>query len=554
MSLRVGGLGSVPKQTVRVARAAFPKGSPPMRLRDALGPVFADTDFVDLFPARGKPGLSPAMLTMVLLLQFTEDLSDRQAAQAVAGRIDWKYALGLELTETGFDHSVLSEFRDRLVTADAGQRILDQVLTIAREKGLLKVRGRARTDSTHVLAAIREVNRLELVGESLRAALNELAELAPEWLAEHADPDWFDRYGRRIENYRLPKQDAERQAWAAQVGADGTRLWDLLTAEDAPSGLADLVQVQLLRRVWVQEFRITTGPDGRRIVVMRDPKDRPPAAIRIASPYDPDARTGVKRQTVWDGYKLHLTETCDPDQPRLITCTATTDATVTDYEMLGPVHTALADRDLLPAEHLVDSGYVTARHLVTSREEHQLELVGPVLADTTRQATANQGYAASDFRIDWDSQKVTCPQDKRSTRWSSENNKHGQPIVKVWFAATDCQPCPARESCTRAVRRGRTLNFRARAEHEALTAARHEQETQAWQEKYQPRAGIEGTINHATNTLGARRARYRGRPKTQLQHQLTAASINLTRIDNWLTGTRLAATRTSRFAALKSAA
>jgi transposase len=525
-----------------------------MRLRDVLGPVFTDTDFADLFPTRGKPGLSPAMLTMVLLLQFSEDLSDRQAAQAVVGRIDWKYALGVELTETGFDHSVLSEFRDRLVAADAGQRILDRILTTAREKGLLKARGRARTDSTHVLAAIREVNRLELVGETLRAALNELAELAPQWLAEHADPDWFDRYGRRIENYRLPKAEAERRAWAAQVGADGTRLCELLTAEDAPPGLADLSQVQLLRRVWVQEYSVTDTSAGHRIVVMRDPKDRPPAALRVVSPYDPDARTGMKRQTAWDGYKLHLTETCDPDMPRLITHAATTDATVTDYEMLEPVHTALAERDLLPAEHLVDSGYVTARHLVISREKYQLELVGPVLPDTTRQATASQGYAAGDFQIDWDTQKVTCPQGQRSTRWSSENNKHGQPIVKVWFAATDCRPCPVREQCTRAVRRGRTLNFRARAEHEALIQARRDQQTPAWQEKYQPRAGIEATINQATNTLGARRARYRGQPKTHLQHQLTAAALNLTRIDNWLTDTPIATTRTSRLAALKPAA
>lgn len=554
MSLRAGGLGPVPKQTVRVARAAFPKGSPPMRLRDALGPVFTDTDLADLFPARGKPGLSPAMLMMVLLLQFSEDLSDRQAVAAVAGRIDWKYALGVELTETGFDHSVLSEFRDRLVRHDAGQRALDTILAAARERGLLKTRGRARTDSTHVLAAIREVNRLELVGETMRAVLNELAELAPEWLAEHADPDWFDRYGRRVENYRLPKAETERLAWAAQVGADGARLSELLNTEGAPSGLADLAEVQLLRRVWIQEFQIIDGPGGHRIVVMRDPKDRPPAAIRVVSPYDPDARTGMKRQSAWDGYKLHLTETCDPDMPRLITHVATTDATVTDYEMLTPVHTGLAERDLLPGEHLVDTGYVTAREIVTSREEYQIELVGPVMPDTTRQATANEGYAASDFQIDWDTRKVTCPQGQRSTRWSSENNKHGQPIVKVWFAATDCRPCPVREQCTRAVRRGRTLNFRARAEHEALTHARHMQETPAWQEKYQPRAGIEGTINHAVHAFGARQARYRGQPKTELQHQLTAAAINLTRIDNWLTGTPIATTRTSRFTRLKPAA
>jgi transposase len=552
--LRAGGLGSVPEQTARVARAAFPKGSPPMRLRDVLGPVFTDTDFADLFPARGKPGLSPAMLTMVLLLQFAEDLSDRQAAQAVAGRIDWKYALGLELTEAGFDHSVLSEFRDRLVAADAGQRILDRVLATARENGLLTARGRARTDSTHVLAAIREVNRLELVGETLRAALNELAELAPQWLAEQADPDWFDRYARRVENYRLPKAEAERLAWAAQVGADGTRLWELLTAEDAPPGLADLARVQLLRRVWIQEFQQATGPDGRRIVVMRDPKDRPPAALRVVSPYDPDARTGMKRRTAWDGYKLHLTETCDPEAPRLITHVLTTDATVTDYEITASVHTGLAGKGLSPAVHLVDAGYVTARHLVTSQVEHGIELVGPVMPDTTRQASEAAGYALADFQIHWDAKHVTCPQGKHSSRWSTENNEHGQPIVKVRFSAGDCRPCPARELCTRATSHGRTLKLLPRIEHETLTHARNQQKTPAWQDTYQPRAGIEGTISHAVHRVGARQARYRGLRKTQLQHQLAATAINLVRLDAWLAGTPLATTRTSRFATLKPAA
>ncbi|MEV7041154.1 IS1182 family transposase [Amycolatopsis sp. NPDC051061] len=554
MSVRPGVLGPVPEQTVRVARAAFPKGCPVLRLRDTLGPVFADADFADLFPARGKPGLSPAMLTMLLLLQYGEDLSDRQAAQAVAARIDWKYALGLELTDTGFDHSVLSEFRDRLVAGDAGQRVLDLVLAAAAEKGLLKTRGRARTDSTHVLAAIREVNRLELVGETLRAALNELAETAPDWLAAHADPDWFDRYGRRVENYQLPKTDAQRQAWAARVGADGTRLWGLLTGPDAPVELVELPQVQVLRRVWIQEYVVIDTLDEGRVVVMRDPKDRPPAAGRLVSPYEPDARTGRKRHTAWDGYKLHLTETCDPGRPRLITHVETTDATVTDFEMTGVVQAGLAGRDLLPGEHLVDTGYVTAREIVTSREQHQIELVGPVMPDTARQAVAGQGYAAGDFSISWDAKQVSCPAGKRSNRWSSENNEHGNPIIKVRFSATDCRPCPLRQSCTTASSHGRTLKLLPRAEHEALTRARQQQKTPAWQRKYRPRAGIEGTIGQAVHRFGARYARYRGHPKTRLQHQLTAAALNLTRIDNWHTGTPLARTRTSRFAALNPAA
>lgn len=548
VSLRSGGIGSVPEQTARVARAAFPQGALAMRIRDRLGPVFTDTDFVDLFPRRGKPGLSPALLTMVLLLQFVEGLSDRHAVAAVAGRIDWKYALGLELTDTGFDHSVLSVFRDRLVRHEAGQRVLDQVLAAARDAGLMRTPGRARTDSTHVLGAVRELNRLELVGETLRAALNQLAVMAPDWLAEHAEAAWFDRYDRRVETYQLPKTDAERQGWAARVGSDGMRLWELLTSPDAPAGLAELDQVQVLRRVWLAEYQVVEGQ-----VAMRDPKGRPPAAIRLVSPYELDARTGMKRGHPWDGYKLHLTETCDAHAPHLITHVVTTDATVTDFEMTGRIHAGLAERDLLPQEHLVDTGYVTARELVAATERG-VQLVGPVMPDTAWQASAAAGYAATDFAVDWDTKKVVCPQGNRSVRWSAENNEHGHPVIKIRFAATGCRPCPVRELCTRAATHGRTLHLLPRAEHERLVRARREQRTEQWQDKYRPRAGVEGTIGQAVGVLGARRARYRGYLKTQLQHQLTAAALNLTRIDAWQCGTPLATTRTSRFAALQPAA
>lgn len=179
MSMRPIGDGEIPAETVRVASAAFPRGSLAIRLRGELGVLFRDEQFADLFPARGKPAWSPGRLALVSVLQFTEGLPDRQAAVAVRARIDWKYALGLELTDPGFDFSVLSEFRARLVEADAGQQIFDRVLESARQAGVLKAPGRARTDSTHVLAAIRSPNRLEFVIETMRAALNALAAAAP---------------------------------------------------------------------------------------------------------------------------------------------------------------------------------------------------------------------------------------------------------------------------------------------------------------------------------------------------------------------------------------
>jgi len=549
VSLRAEPVGSVPVQTVRVARAAFPKGCLAMRVRDTVGPVFTDAQFVGLFPSRGKPGLSPAVLTLVVVLQFVEGLSDRQAAHAVAARIDWKYALGLELTDTGFDYTVLSEFRARLLAGDAGQRVLDAVLGAARAAGLLKTAGRARTDSTHVLAAIREVNRLELVGETLRAALNAVAVVAPDWLAEHADPEWFDRYAHRVESYRLPTSTDKRAVWTARVGADGIRLAGMVFTDGAPAGLAELPEVEVLRRVWLQEFQYTDG-----VVVLRDPKDRPPAGIRLVSPYDLDARTGGKRALLWDGYKVHLTETCEPDAPHLITHVATTTATVTDYEMTALIHTGLADRGLLPDTHLVDTGYVTADNLVTAVAAHRVELLGPVMPDTAWQTVAGQGFAATDFTIDWDTHRVRCPRGHTSVRWSSEHNSHGTPIIKVRFAPGDCRPCPSRELCTRANSQGRNLSLHPRPRHEALHQARALRQAPDWQQRYEHRAGVEGTISQGTRGFGLRDARYRGLAKTGLQHQLTAAGLNLVRMDAWLSGVPLARTRTSRFAALNPAA
>src|ERR671933_2733070 len=158
MSLNPCPIDPVPPETTRVARAAFPKGHRAMTMRDELGVIYPNDLFTALYPQVGHYGEPPWRLALVTLMQFSENLTDRHAADAVRGRIDWKYALGLELTDTGFDFSVLSEFRTRLVVGAAEERLLEAMLTRYRERGLLKARGRQRTDSTHVLAAVRKLN------------------------------------------------------------------------------------------------------------------------------------------------------------------------------------------------------------------------------------------------------------------------------------------------------------------------------------------------------------------------------------------------------------
>jgi transposase len=367
---------AIPAGTAQVARQAFPKGCLAIRIRDTLGELFADAQFTELFATRGRPAVSPARLALVSVLQFAEGLSDRQAADAVHARIDWKYALGLELRDTGFDASVLSEFRARLLTDDQTDRLLHQMLERLRSQGLLVQGGRQRSDATCVVAAARELNRLELVAETMRAALEALAAAAPTWLVALAPDEWYERYGQRASDYRLPQAKPARAALAVTVGADGFVLLEAVHATDTPGWLRQVPAVQILRAVWIQQYY-----RDRHGLRWRGKGEQPPAALAIDSPYDPDARYGIKRGVGWRGYKAHFTETCEPERPHLIVHVATTVATTADVETMPARHADLAHLELLPDEHLVDAAYVSVDGVLDARADHGVELVGPLPPD-----------------------------------------------------------------------------------------------------------------------------------------------------------------------------
>jgi transposase len=377
MSLQPQVLCLIPEETARVARAAYPKGNLYMRIRDELGTLYKDERFADLFPRCGQSAEAPWRLLLVCLMQFAEGLSDQQAADAVRGRVDWKYMLSLELTDPGFDASVLCEFRQRLLQGKADQLILQPLLDLALARGWLKARGKQRTDSTHVLGAIRALHRLETVGETMRATLNVLATVAPEWLRTQVSSEWVDRYEKRFEGYRLPKGKVDRQQYAEVIGADGFQLLSAIFSETTPSWLREVPMVQVLRQVWVQQYYAPDGP-----VRWRVEEDRPPSALQIHSPYDVEARFSTKRDILWAGYKVHLTETCDEELPHLITHAETTPATTYDGAVTETIHAALEGKGLLPEEHVVDSGYLDAEVLVSAEQRHKVTLIGPVLADT----------------------------------------------------------------------------------------------------------------------------------------------------------------------------
>lgn len=401
-----------------------------------------------------------------------------------------------------------------------------------------------------MLAGVRTLNRLERVGETLRAALNEFATVAPEWLQAVAPPTRYERYGRPVENYRLPKTEAAREALAATIGADGQHLLNSVDAAAKQPELAQLSAVQALRQVWAAQY--TTEDERMRL---GSAAELPPSAEQVCSPYDPEARYSEKHDVTWVGYKAQVTETCDPacEGPHVITNVETTLATVPDDNMVAVVHQLLEKRGLLPGEHLVDKGYTDSHVLVDSKRSYGVTIVGPVADDPSWQARLDDGQTKSAFAVDWDRKVVTCPACNESISWLPSTHTENGMVFEARFATRDCFPCPLRPRCTCGKREPRIIGLQAREHFEALRGARKQQKTEAFRLSYAARAGIEGTHAQAISRCGLRRSRYIGHAKTHLQHVITAAAINLVRVAEWFAGTPVARTCVSRFAALQAA-
>ncbi len=356
-----------------------------------------------------------------------------------------------------------------------------------------------------------------------------------------------------MDEYRLPKGIAGRKEYAEIIGADGMKLLsavDAVDGEDAANSLKELPElpaVALLRRIWEDQYH--TG-DGE--VRWREAKELPPAGSRCGSPYDPDARFGNKRSITWTGYKLHLTETCDEDEPHIITRVETTRAHLSDVDQTRRIHEDLARRGLLPEEHVADAGFVDGELLVKSQTEYGVDLLGPVRPNVGWQARVEGGYDLTRFDVDWEAEKVICPEGQTSNSWSPKVDKWGNSAIQVKFSRTACGKCESRTLCTRARGEARTLTLRSKEEHEIIQLVRARQSTPEWKEDYDKRAGVEGSFSQADRICGLRRARYRGLAKARLEHVTTAAALNVARTVQWLRGVPHAKTRTSRFAALKT--
>ena len=542
MSLQPQPFPPLPVETAQIAQKIFRRrGNLYLTIGDQIGPLFADVDFADLYAADGAPAISPNLLALAVIFQRQEDLADQAMADAVRARIDLKYALHLAVDDAGFDGSLLSDFRGRLLKNAAALRLFERVLGRLAELGLVAGGGKQRSDGSYVLAATRLLTQVELLGETLRVALEALAAYRPDWLRSVAPAHWYQRYGQPWTTWHLPQSQAKREQLALAIAADGYQLLAALAGPAAPSQVTCLPEIMTLRQVWEQRLTRDAG-----VIALRPRDELVAGAALISTPHDPEVRGSVHGEHVWEGYGLHWTETCDPDRPHLITDVTVVPATTPDVTQVAGIHARLAARDLLPAEHLVDAGY-TAGHVLVESAARGVRLVGPLSDESSWQARHPDGLTSAQFRLDWAQSVAVCPQGQRSRSWSLHDNADGQPVVDIKFAPSVCAACPVRERCTRGAA-GRTLQLSIY--HDVILAARQEQQTAAFQQAYTRRAGIEGTVSETVRAHGARKTRYIGLAKTQVQAILTAIAVNLKRAALWLMAKVPAHTRAPGLACL----
>jgi len=513
MCLKVHSPWPMPEDTAAVCQPLLAENSPYRLIGDCLFDQFSEQAYADLYSPEGKPAVSPVILAFVTVFQFLEKLADRPAAEGVRVRLDWKYALHLPLSYAGFDFSVLSEFRQRLLTHEAEGRVFEALVQAFRAQ---------RTDSVAILTKVRDLSRLELVVETLRLAVQAVVKAAPEWSQRELPPSWEERYAPCFILQR--HTETEKQAYEAQIGADGQWLLNRLAQPDAPEAVRDLPAVQVLRTVWQQHFQTVDGQTRYK------PPGHYDGHTQIQTPHDPDARYSRKREFTWIGGKVQVTETDDADYPHLITDIQATSSADTDYRALPAIQDRLQHRACLPAQQYVDSAYVSGPNLAASGQK-AIDLVGPVPTVISHQAKLPEGITTEQFLIDVVSQQATCP------AGISVGADHGRPgKLRFHFPPAICRACALHDRCCMG-QGGRTVTVSP--SYPLLQAARRRQTTEPFKHAYRHhRSGVEGCLSELVRGHGVRVSRYIGNRKRQLQAVFTGAAANIKRAAHWLAGDR----------------
>jgi len=472
-------------------------------------------------PVLGRPEIDPVLLLGITQLQVLERAPDRQAIERCLFDVRWRLALGIPADWVGMDPSTLSYFRGRLAKHNRARLALDAGLEAMRAAGYLGKLNAVRIDSTHVLANLSAMSRLECVRETLRLAL----EFLVEWGGSTAWEPWVARYTERnpadLRNASVPHLKRTME----QAGVD---MRDVL-AKAAALGMVVMqsAPVSLLQRVFDEQFecRAEQPPEQRRAT--------PAGAVH--NPHDPEAQWCTKKsigKAGWVGYKIQVCETA-PEQPRargepteaIITAILTQPATTSDHGSLVPVLAAQTVAGQAPPETVFsDAGYISAPALERGGIDGY-ELCGPVGAPP-HSATR---FGSDAFAVDIPNRRATCPAGKQNSACSCIAETGVGICYYFAWARADCAACPLADQCLSKKKASPFRTLQVGEKHMLVQARRLLCRTPEYQARMRRRNGIEGTNSELKRGYGVRRCRYRGQVKTDVQMQLSGAACNLHR-------------------------
>ncbi len=469
----------------------------------------------------GRPAIEPVLALGVTLLQFMEKVPDRKAEENLRLHLGWKYALEVELDDAGFDHSSLGTFRARLLAGGAGRIGFDALLQGLRAAGLVRRGGRQRLDSTHVLGAVAQMGRLEVVRETLRLVLRHLRRVGA-----HSRLDaWAGLHERYVDSqmawHRLSPDGLKEKF--QQAGADALAVIKWLRQQ--PAALRHSDQALLLERVFLEQYEL--GGDS-------EPQRRPTEASGVVqNPHDPEVQWAAKdlaKTTQWEGYKVQIAETVAADghaKPKgepteqFLTEVTTTEAIASDLDGRRRLEENQHAHGQGVADELyVDAAYVTDDTLAEARA-HGRELIGP--ARPSPNAAGARLFAADAFDVDIARRRAICPAGHESRQCSRLENHHtGQVDYRFEWAGL-CETCAVQQHCTTS-RSGRRMVV-VGEHHDLLQQRRRDMQSEEFQRRLRQRNAIEGTISEFTRG-GGRRTRYRGLAKTTLANYFQGAALN----------------------------
>lgn len=480
-------------------------------IQKEVAPLIKDSDFESLYKDGGRPPVSPRILVLTLLMQFLERLPDRAAIQNLKFRLDWKIAFGLPVDFAGFHPTTLVHFRTRLAESPQGALLFDRVIEHLRKGGLIKKSGKQRIDSTHIIACVRELSRIELLHETLRLFCIDVSGSASSMSSDLTQI--HERYSDKVSTYGATDLQRKDFVRSAGLGMKALILWATVT--NPVDAVQSLKSFTTLKAVFEQNFTDEgSEPELIRIAT---------GAGHICSPHEPEARYANKGKKGWLGYKGQVVETVNGGEsglPNFITHIDIQDAPTFDGDCVVPIVQQLKDKDITPESLYGDTHYNTAAN-IEALQKDSIDLKGPVQPVVIEKAEKHVG-----FQIDLEGKKVVCPMGVESKHFHVDPNGK----IGASFPKASCVKCPRRTIC-KPEPRGKI--YSERPENKTLTKRREQMKDRAYLEDLHKRNGIEGCISGLVRGQNWRHCRYRGKNKARLQARLTGAATNVTRLHRY---------------------